>query len=186
MHICSVAVCSDKYHNRDAGPLTKGVGNRPTKQNKLRSERGQTLLFDLCLYCGHVCTVAETAGCKRYVKVQEQKTSSKPTRSKDIPCFQLSLLFLTQNLLLWDDTKSDSLVMVEYRMNTECGKESVPLVVNKPRDTKSSFNNISTKFQHETCRGRKHHQERERYKLYRVFRLSPYGARQLYSAESMH
>jgi hypothetical protein len=71
-------------------------------------------------------------------------------------------------------------------MNTECGKESVPLVVNKRRDTKSSFNNISTKLQHETCRGRKHHQERERYKLYRMFRLSPYRARQLWNAESLY
>ena len=71
-------------------------------------------------------------------------------------------------------------------MNIECGKESVPLVVNKPRDTKSSFNNISTKFQHGTCRGRKHHQERERNKLYRVFLLSPYRARQPWSAESLH
>ena len=115
----------------------------------------------LCLT--YVCTVAATAGCKHYVKVQEQKTSSKPTRCKDIPCFQFSILCLIQNLLLWDDTKSDSLVTAEcvnvlksrQIMIIECGVESVPLVVNKPRDHKSSFNNISTTFQHETCRGRK-------------------------------
>lgn len=71
MHIYSVTMCSDKYHNSKAGPLKRGVVNRPTKQNKMWLERGQTLLSDVCLYCGKVVAVAATAGCEHYVKVQE-------------------------------------------------------------------------------------------------------------------
>jgi hypothetical protein len=175
MRICSFAICSDKYQKSDAGPLRRGVGSSPTKQNKLRSERGQTLLSDIYLYCGSNCRLQ--ALCESSEPGDIFEANKKQRHSMFLLVTHLSYIKLT--LIGWHKKRFAGygwlrkLFKSRQIINTECGKESVPLLVNKPRHTKSSFNNTSTKFQHDTCRGRKHHQERERYKLYWVFLLSP-------------
>ena len=186
MRICSVEMFTDTYHKTDAGPLTRGVDNRPKKQpNTGCINCGQKGGRHRCLT--YVCTVAAMAGCKHYVKVQGTEDifkAHKKQRHSMFP-FVTSPAYINRTYMGWHKKWFASygwlrkLFKSRQIMNIECGKESVPLVVHKQQDTKSSFNNISTKCQQETCRGRKHHQKSERSNLYWVFPLSPPRERQL-------